>query len=213
MQHTGLAVVESRWWSDGNDSVRPLFETLAGIVESNPHAVRYDMFAEHNSLSQIIESLCSSGKIHSIYIGAHGDDVSIHGQGDASISRTKLRNMFRKANKKGNVSGLFFGSCLVATNQNASYWLTKTSSTKLKWIAGYTKNVDWIESSAVDMIFWSKLLEERRKNRSRRNNKKTEIEIVKSASREMKKLMPTIFSEMGFNVYFNDSSGNIDSVW
>jgi hypothetical protein len=31
MPHTGLAVVESRWWESGNDSVRPLFETVAGM--------------------------------------------------------------------------------------------------------------------------------------------------------------------------------------
>jgi hypothetical protein len=95
MPHTGLSVIEARWWKDGNDSVRPLFETLAGIVEGNPHAVRYDMFVEDASLSAIIADVAKKGDLHSIYIGSHGDDGAISGLGDVEISRTRLRNMFR----------------------------------------------------------------------------------------------------------------------
>jgi hypothetical protein len=213
MSHTGMAVVESRWWQSGNDSVRPLFETLAGIVEGNPHSVRYDMFVEKASLSKIIADITSDRELHSIYIGAHGDSASIHGLGQARISRTELRNMLRTANSAGSIAGLYFGSCLIATKRNAAFWLTKRPKTGLKWIAGYTESVDWVDSSAVDMIFWSKYLHERRVNRSRKNNKKTEMQMVKHASSEMKKLMPTVFSELGFNVYYLDTGGALEAVW
>jgi len=83
----------------------------------------------------------------------------------------------------------------------------------LEWIAGYTKRVDWIDSSAIDMIFWSKYLGERKINRSRKKGKKTEIEMVKYASSEMKKLMPTVFNQMGFNVYHLDTGKTLVSVW
>jgi hypothetical protein len=106
--HTGLAVIEARWWKDGNDSVRPLFETLAGIVEGNPHHVRYDMFTEEASLSEIISDISVKSGIHSVYIGAHGDDKCIGGLGDATISRTVLRNMFRSSNSSGEIQGLLF---------------------------------------------------------------------------------------------------------
>lgn len=212
-EHTGLAVIESRWWREGNDSVRPLFETLAGIVENNPHFVRYDMFCEEQSLSRIIENLVGSGIIHSVYVGAHGDDSSISGLGDASISRAKLRNIFRKLNQNKSISGLYFGSCLVANKSNAAFWLAGKQTTGLRWVAGYNESVDWIDSSAVDMIFWSKYLHERKSNRSRRNNKKSDVEMIKSASSEMKKLMPTIFNQMGFNVYYLDKGKHVSSVW
>jgi len=107
MTHTGLAVVESRWWTQGNDSVRPLFETLAGIVEGNPHSVRYDMFAEENSLTAIISNLSTNGSYHSLYIGAHGDDSNIGGLEDTQISRTKIRNMFSNSNSKKRVLKAF----------------------------------------------------------------------------------------------------------
>jgi hypothetical protein len=213
VSHTGLAVIESRWWRSRNDSVRPLFETLAGIVEGNPHSVRYDMFVEEDSLSQIISDVARDPDLHSIYIGAHGDETSICGLGDATISRTRLRNMLRGANAAGAIAGLYFGSCLIATPRNVSFWLTETPTTGLKWIAGYTKSVDWVDSSAVDMIFWSKYLHERRTNRSRRRDKKAELDMVKYASSEMKRLMPTVFDVLGFNVHYLDTGGTLTAVW
>ena len=210
---TGLSVIESRWWNDGNDSVRPLFEVLCGIVESNPHSFRYDMFAEERSLSHVISEICSSREFHSIYIGAHGDDKSICGMGNSTISRTVFRNIIKAQNSKKSLSGVYFGSCLISTEANAHFWLDPLQKTNLKWIAGYNKSVDWIDSSAVDMIFWSKYLEDRKKNRSRRKNKKTELEMAKYASSEMKKIMPTVFNELGFNVYYLDSGGKLANIW
>lgn len=213
MTHTGLAVVESRWWDSGNDSVRPLFETLAGIIEGNPHSVRYDMFAEENSLASIIDDICADGAYHSLYVGAHGDESSIGGLGGAEISRVKLRNILRNYNAKGQCSGLYFGSCLIATEKNAGFWLCDTPTTGLQWIGGYKTSVDWVDSSAIDMIFWSKYLHERQRNRSRRKGKKTELQMVKHAAGEMKALMPTIFNQMGFNIYHLDSGGSLAAVW
>ena len=36
-----LAVIESRWWNEGNDSVKGVFDTLAGIVTGNPFGYHY----------------------------------------------------------------------------------------------------------------------------------------------------------------------------
>ena len=37
--------------------------------------------------------------------------------------------------------------------------------------------------------------------------------MIKWASSEMNRLMPTIFNEMGFNVYYLDTSGSLTTVW
>ena len=213
MPHTGLAIIESRWWKNGNDTVRPLFETLAGIVEDNPHSVRYDMFVENKSLKSVISDITKQKHIHSIYIGAHGNNNSIFGLAKTEISRTSLRNILRSVNKKGSVERLYFGSCLIATSDNASYLLKGTPKTGLQWVAGYTKSIDWVDSSAVDMIFWSKNLHERKTNRSKKNNKKSSVDMVKTASSQMKTLMPNVFDQMGFNVYYLDTGNNLTSVW
>jgi hypothetical protein len=78
---------------------------LAGIVEGNPQSIRYDMFVEETSLSQIISDVASKPDLHSIYVGAHGDDTSICGLGGAQISRARLRNMLRNSNRRGSIAG------------------------------------------------------------------------------------------------------------
>ena len=212
MAHTGLAVIESRWWSTGNDSVRPLFEIVAGIIEDNPHSVRYDMFSEEVSLSNIVSDIAQDDGFHSIYLGGHGDENSVYGLNDNSISRVKLRNIIRSCNINGNVKGIYFGSCLVANHNNASFWLGE-AETNLEWVAGYKESVDWVDSSAIDMIFWSKYLLDRKRNRSRKKGKKSELKMVKDSASEMKKLMPSVFNQMGFNIYYMDGGGEVVSVW
>jgi hypothetical protein len=171
------------------------------------------MFADKNSIARTIADITKEDGYHSLYIGAHGDDTSIGGIGGETISRTELRNILNKTNSQRGISGLYFGSCLVATQPNASFWLTEQTTTGLKWIAGYSKNVDWIDSSAVDMIFWSKYLHERKTNRSRKKGKSTDLQMVREASSQMKRLMPTVFNELGFNVYHCDTGGSLTAVW
>jgi hypothetical protein len=181
-----------------------------GIIEGNPHSVRYDMFAEEISLAEIVTDIANQEQLHSIYIGAHGDEASICGLGEATISRARLRNMLRGANAARSIAGLYFGSCQIVTLQNAAFWLTQKPRTGLQWVVGYTKSVDWVDSLAVDMIFWSKYLHGVPTCCGR--GKKSELEMVKVASSGMKKLMPTVFTELGFNVYYLDIGGALVAV-
>jgi len=202
MQHTGLAVVESRWWSEGNDSVRPLFEILAGIVNSNPHSIRYYMFVEENSLNNIVSDIANDYTFHSVYIGAHGGEGSITGLGNNEISRTKLRNILARNNVKGTISGLYFGSCLIANFSSAEFLLHNKDidkDTRLKWIAGFANEVDWIDSSAIDMIFWSKYIQERMRNK-RKKKKKSDTDMIVDTPADIKSIIPSAFDKFGFNV-------------
>ena len=214
MSRTGLAIVECRWWTRGNDSVRPLFETLAGIVEDNPHAVRYDMFADRSSLESVFAQVASVGDYHSIYVASHGNEQHLGALGDALISRTELRNSVRATNTKAHIKGIYFGSCLIANRANAEF-LLKDRGTKLLWVAGYAKTVDWVDSSAIDMIFWSKYLHARKANKSKKGPKaeKSEVQMMLNSSKKMRDLVPNVFTQMGFNIYYLDNANNVNAVW
>ena len=213
MQHSGLAVVEARWWHQGNDSVRPLFETLCGIAINNPFGFRYDMFSDEGSFTTVVSQIASVSDYHTLYIAAHGNDREIQASPGCLMSRTKVRNYVRNANQNHTLTGLYFGSCMICNEGNAAFFLDTNNGCNVNWIGGYSKPVDWITSSSVDMMFWSYLLEERRKNRSRRRNKKSDLEMAKVASSEMKRVMPTVFNELGFNLYHLDGGQNVVSVW
>ena len=65
MERLDLAVLESRWWTESNDSVRGVFDMLAGIVTGNPFGYHYEMFNTTDSIREIITRVASTRDIHS----------------------------------------------------------------------------------------------------------------------------------------------------
>ena len=210
---TGLAVIEARWWDDGNHSVKGMFESVCGLATSNPFSFRYDMFCDESSLRTTTDQVGQDLSFHSIYLAAHGDEGSLQGSPGHDISRTKLRNILRDANNAQHLTGLYLGSCLICNQTNAAFLLDLTNGTRMKWVAGYSKSTDWVISTCVDMMFWSFLIQERIKNSRRRRGKKVDLQIALHAASEMKKVMPTVFNELGFNLYHLDGGNQLTKVW
>ena len=151
-----LAVVESRWWEKGNASVRGLFELIATIRKENPHAYHYEMFNNQDSLREVVCRIARRQHVRNLVIAAHGDDTAIYGAAserecDNRISRAVLRNIFADI-PRGSLNGLYLGTCST-TNLDTVKFLLKES--RVRWVAGYSKEVAWLESGAVDLYFWT----------------------------------------------------------
>ena len=213
MSDTGLAVVEARWSSQGNHSVRPLFETLAGITVENPFGFRYDMFCDEGSLARILSSVGTDKNYHSLYLAAHGDENTIYGLDEAAISRAIFRNRLRAGNPNHSITGLYFGSCSICHHDNAEFFLNEQQGCNVNWVAGYSRKVDWIDSSSVDLIFFAKLIQQHLINARRRQGKHTNLKMAKHAANEVKSLMPNVFDRLGFNMFYKDSAGELQKVW
>lgn len=195
-----IAVLETRWWDQGNHSIRPIFEAVAAIHFDNPSAFFYDMFADESSLNTVLQQRSADNVTKVIYLATHGNDTHIGPNATKAISRTKLRNAVKTANLQGQVSGLYLGTCYTGNTDTATF-LLDSGGTKLDWVAGYTESVDWIEGSAIDMVFFHRLAEEYRKNKSRSRGKLSDLEIAKRAATETFKLIPGAHSKYGFNLY------------
>ena len=152
-----IAVLETRWWNESNDSVRGLFDMLAGILEGNPFGYHYEMFNNAPSIKEIIPRVAKDSSIHHLYIAAHGDETHIHGAGDELISRTVLVNLLSEIHAK-QLYGVYFGCCQFGW-QVPELMERATGPT---WMAGYTEDVDWVHSSAMDLVFLARVLLERR---------------------------------------------------
>lgn len=205
-----ISVLETRWWDKGNHSVRSLFEAVAGIHFDNPSAFYYDMFSDESSLKIALATRCADSVSKIIYLATHGNDTHIGPNAAQAISRTKLRNAVKDANKKKQLSGLYLGTCYTGNNDTASFILT--GGTNLTWVAGYTESVDWIEGSAIDMVFFHWVADEYKKNKSRSRGKLTDLDIAKRATTETIKLIPGAHSKYGFNLYFREKN-QISSVF
>ena len=199
-----FSVVESRWWPNGNHSVRALFEAVASIHYDNPSAFLYDMFADKSSLATVMSMRGCDKRTEVIYLASHGDEANIGPNAANAISRTEARNIVAAANTNMQIKGLFLGTCLTGNAAAARFFLENTS-TNLEWVAGYSKSVDWVDGSAIDMIFFSKLAELYVANKSKRKGKVSPRKMAHSAATALVKLVQGAHSTYGFNIYFHEN--------
>lgn len=193
-----FSVVESRWWSKGNHSVRALFEAVAAIHYNNPTCFYYDMFADRSSLSTVLKMRGQDAQTQVLYLATHGDAKNIGPNATNAISRTEVRNILSFANKASQIKGLYLGTCLRGL-------VRENTSTKLEWLAGYRDSVDWIDGSAIDMIFFSKLAELYVANKSKKKGKLSPRKMAHEAASALVKLVPGAHSTYGFNIYFHEN--------
>lgn len=210
MAHGPISVVESRWWSTGNHSVRALFEAVGEIHYGNPSTFFYDMFADRSSLSRVLTLRAKDTVTEVVYLATHGDETAIGPGGGASISRTEFKNDLASANSNGKLKGLFLGTCLTGNLSTAKFLLA--GGTRLQWVAGYRQSVDWVDGSAIDMIFFHKLAAEYRANATRRRGKQTSLQMAHKAASELAKLVPGAHAIYGFNLYFL-SGGSVSCMY
>lgn len=200
-----FSVVESRWWSTGNHSVRPLFEAVAALHYDNPSAFLYDMFVNRASLSTVLGMRGKDKRTEIIYLASHGNENHIGPDSANAISRAEARNCFIAANGNGQIKGLFLGTCLTGNTAVAKFFLEKPE-TKLDWFAGYSDSVHWIDGTAIDMIFFSKLAELYVENKSKKKGKLSARSMAHTAATNLVKLVPGAHSTYGFNIYFHENN-------
>jgi hypothetical protein len=162
------------------------------------------MFSDKSSLATVLNMRGEDKQTQVIYLATHGDANNIGPNSTNIISRTEIRNILTAANSSKQLKGLYLGTCMTGNASLAKY-LLENSKTNLEWIAGYSDNVDWIDGSAIDMIFFSKLAELHVKNKSKRNGKLTARKIAHTAASELVKLVPGAHSTYGFNIYFYEN--------
>ena len=161
---TKIAVLESRWHSptnaiQRNTSIRPLFEFLSDIHYGNHHAFEYEMIGTQQALDEALTRLASSRRVTTAYLGMHGGQNGLHLHSNTRVSRTHLRNTLRdiSAAPGARLRGLYLGACVFGTVSLATYLLQRNVS--LNWIAGYRENVDFVKSTALDLLFFNTWLE------------------------------------------------------
>lgn len=192
MDHTGIAVIESNWWRKSNVSVRGLYALVADIASSNPNAFHYEMANSEAALKEAIPRIASYRECRYLSIAMHGDENGLSLLNGERLSRTELRNILCriKITNRSNLRGLYLGSCLFATNRLADHLFS--ADIGVHWIAGFTTAVDWILSSALDLLFFNELLD---------SAEETEIQRIERVATRLRQIAPGLIKELGFGIY------------
>jgi hypothetical protein len=192
LKHLDLAVIEARWWNKGNHSVRPMFDTLAGMHCQNPFAYHYEMFSDAASFDSVVRRLGRTRGIQYLHVACHGEEggKALYGAGESRISRAKIRNAFDGSKLKG----VYFGACDFGNMFDLKFLLDQggNSGNGTVWIAGYKKSPDWIESAALEMFFWHQFY---------RNRRGSEVERVAKLAKNIDEFMTGAHDKLGFDIF------------
>jgi hypothetical protein len=194
MKHkSGIAVLEGRWWTESNISVREVFDLISNIKYNSPHNYHYEMFNNSAAFKEIFQRLANQDSIHNIYIASHGDENGIYGTNEELITTTIIKNAFNSASaNRGRLDSVYFGSCSFSTPDN--FLKILDGQHDIKWIAGYTKDICFLESTFLDGLFWSQYLSE----------KSAPLKRVESVCNYLKETVPGLIQKLGFTVFAKD---------
>jgi hypothetical protein len=193
MTHTNVAVIESKWWNGTNVSVRGLFDLMADIACENPHAYHYEMANSEAALKEAIPRIAEDKDCRYLCLAMHGDIDGLHLFNNERLTRTELRNLFgRIYDKRGaRLTGVHMASCLFGTHDFADWTFSRKHD--VVWIAGYSTEVAWIESSALDLLFFNTLING--------DPSETEVQRIQRTAKRLSEIAPGLIKELGFGVY------------
>jgi len=204
-KHTNIAVIESNWWRKSNTSVRGLFDLVANIAFDNPNAYHYEMVNTEDALKEVMPRIASYREVQYACIAAHGDkDGIVFDLSGQRITRTEIRNLLCKIKETNGstLRGIHFSSCSFGTSGLAKHLFEKDVC--INWVSGYEKDVSWIDSSALDLLFFNELLQGKK-------DEKPRDAIVRTAKR-VKARASGLCKELGFGIFVKNSGSGLQNL-
>jgi len=202
-----LAVVESRWERKKNYSIRSIFDLISDLAYGDTHGYHYEMVNDEHAFREIVSRLRQTRGIRALYIAAHGIKDGIQASnGNLIAKRLIFRTLTRRLDDEaGSLDGVHFGACWFLDERHAFNLLRRHGEGEpgLWWVAGYSKVIDWIDSSAVDMFFWQQYLND---------EEGTAMERIHRCAEAIRRLMPGAAKEMGFEIYVRGTRGRVKGL-
>lgn len=194
MNKSHIAVIEGKWEKHRNLTVKSLFDFVCDLCFDNQHEYHYEMFNNGSAFQEILPRMCRTDNIRNVYIAAHGEEDGILGSNGDVISMVRIRNAVRELdNTDGRLHSIYFGCCLFGNFRNLRDLLE--SSEQLRWIAGYTKKVDFVDSTLLDALFWQYYLY---------SNETTPLLKITKTYHQLKADAPGLMHRLGFKVAVRD---------
>lgn len=146
-----LLVLESYWSEDlrERESVQPF---VKGLCDLNAWEFHYRTFDSANDLRLWIRNFNSIRRSRSdkiVYLATHGSRAGKLRTLEQNIPIATLARILAPARS---VVGVHLGSCNLGQPTILENLARKTS---VEWVAAYEQEVPWLESTALDLLFWS----------------------------------------------------------
>lgn len=147
-----ILVLEAPWNSNSleSTSVWPLIREFAAVRDIKAfHQTFFDKASFDHWIKAYDEMAIAGPKL--LYIACHGSDGQLSGL-SKNLNRTSIQTVVQTAR---NISCVHFGSCLFGSEKNLQTLLD--AAPHLRWVAGYNKKVDWVDSTLFDILLWGRI--------------------------------------------------------
>lgn len=144
-------VLESYWSKKlrERDSVQPFVKGLCDLYAWEFHYRTFDSANDLELWIQSFNSVRRTGKHKIIYVATHGTRAGRLWTLEEKIPIASLERILRPCRS---IVGLHLGSCNLGQAEILEQLVAKTG---VAWVAAYDGEVPWLESTALDLMFWS----------------------------------------------------------
>jgi len=195
-------VLES-YWSENlrdRDSVQPFIKGLCDLQDWEFHYRTFDSVNDLDLWITNFNKIRRSGKDKIIYLATHGSKAGKLRTLEQNIPIARIGTILRQAKS---IVGLHLGSCNLGQPKTLEDLAKKTS---LDWVAAYEQEVPWLESTALDLLFWAWIYAGApRAHRSRKLTPETAAHELYSRFNYAR--------EMGFRVVYRKPNGDLGRSW
>lgn len=146
-----VIILEGSWWDDHElPQILPYFQALA-VTHKDDIEICHRTFRSEEDISYYVSQLKKDEGVM-LYFACHGEKGSLHPAPGTAISTLQVATALRNA-KPGAIGLVHFGSCEMVTHgrRRESHQLIMDAS-GAKWVSGYTKSVDWLPSTFLDLM-------------------------------------------------------------
>jgi hypothetical protein len=139
-------------WEDEHEvpQILPYFQALA-VTHPDDIEISHRTFRNVNDI-EFYASQIGKNEGVLLYFACHGGDGMLQPSGDTSISLDLVAQALGKA-REGAIAFVHFGSCeMVLAGRRRESHRTIMDACGAKWVSGYTKSVDWLPSTFLDLM-------------------------------------------------------------
>lgn len=153
-----IMILEGAWEKPTQQpQILPFFNALAAA--QGDYLVMYRTFRNNDDIKYYVNKLEKNGE-YLLYFSCHAKDLKLQPAGKANkIELNELLDALKGAKKKHAIKYIHFGCCEMVSKNDCKKSLGEfMNASGAQWASGYTKDIDWIPSTLLDLAIIEEIL-------------------------------------------------------